>query len=112
MKRVPIVVIQSVSYKECTKCHRLLPLSEYRKLSNPKHPDYLRSECRECTDLMFAVWRQNNINRAREISRNSKRRCKERMTPEQLDDERAKNRIRDRLRRRKKALRRLHPETG
>lgn len=47
--------------KECTKCKKVLPISEFKKCGRGKYyGKYLTSICKKCYNELSAEWRRNN----------------------------------------------------
>ena len=46
-KLIPRKVIRGIVYKQCGKCHKYKPTTEFHPHRRAK-PDYLQSYCKEC----------------------------------------------------------------
>jgi hypothetical protein len=58
--------------KRCCHCRTEKPLSEFGK--DKSRPDKLNQRCRSCANEAFRAWCDNNRDRRREVSRDSRKR--------------------------------------
>lgn len=72
--RLPLV--QLVAFKECTQCRDLLPATEDYFNRDPMRQLGLTSACRGCTKASRELWRSENLERAKEATRQSSYRRK------------------------------------
>lgn len=60
--------IDGIESKDCGKCKEMLPLADYAK--NLGLPDGLRIRCKKCDNESQAVYRENNVQKLKDIHKN------------------------------------------